>query len=194
MTNVRTGLPSRGGHGQPVEASLLHQVSMTLEHGQIIALPTAYVDVTGDPGEDRVLLVALAVPYLNWVVDYSHIAATAIFYLAYDNAVDFATNLFQIIDSGVGSLLANGEDAWAAFTPPSSTDGATLAARNYIPSVTFNKAISLGMFNGANGNLQGGDPGNTLDLSVLFHVYDRSVKRFVTTVESGWDANTRLFA
>jgi len=179
-----TSRPLAGG------GSFTHRANVTYGHDAILHLPTAYQEVTVDPDADRMLIVTLAVPYFNWVVDYSHIAANAIFYLALDNGVTLTTSLFQATESGVGSLLANGESATAVFANDSALDATpVMIARNIIPDTVFGKAITLGMFNGSNGNLQGGDPANTLDLSVLFHVYDRAQRKLLTVDESGWDGS-----
>jgi hypothetical protein len=169
---------------------------VTLNDDLTKALPTSHFEVTGDPGLDRFLVVTLAVPYFNWIADYSNIAATAILYLALNNGQTLTTSLFQAVRSGVGSFLANGDVAVTMFANDSYIDPTRgmIAKEDIFPAQVFNSAITLGMFNGANGNLQDGDPANALDLSVLFNVYDRALKRFLTTAESGWNETTRTFS
>lgn len=189
MTGIHTGVPSRGGHLQPdSHGSLIHQASLTLTDVQARALRSAPFELAPTPGADRMTVATLAEFYHRWVADFTNIDAAATISIG---AAGELVSLLEATGNGVSNVLANGEDMLARFVvrPDSATYPATIYK---FPVNLFNKPLLITATNGVAGDFTGGD-GSEVLVSAEFRVWDRTLGKYLTVAESGWDEHSRTF-
>lgn len=186
---------SNGGGG-----SLIHQASRTLNNGQIIALHTTPITIVGPPGSGRMVDFQHALLSADTASgSYGGFDADAAIYLDQGNhqvssvvADDggAAGNLSALIgSSSSGTAIAHAiRGDWSYNAASWSTPNSTTSERNTYEDA----ALSLVSSNSVNFN--GGHANNSLVLLIEFRVFDFTLKKYLTTDESGWNETTRTFA
>lgn len=180
--------------GGAPSASLIHQAHITLNNDEIIHLPTFAPTIIPAPGANRLIALTNADGFLYLTAPYSNI--TALY-----SAITFDFGQFNgFYLSGpidANSFLVAGEPIRRAVMLPDQqiVAAATTQYADVLGSVAdmIDAPFTL-MADQADGDYMDGDPANTLDLSVTFQVYDFTLKRYLTTTESGWHEDTRTFS
>lgn len=183
-------MPFFGGGGGGNE--VLHQVTVTLTNAQIKALPTTAVEILAAPGANKLLVPQVALLHMKWAADYSNINASCL--LKCDLNGTFVAGLYQHTLSGVASLLAGGgpDGTWVAMTLNqlawSTTTTATpsvnphfhqgAADSGFYDADIVNTALTVSATNAADGNFEGGDPDNELQVSVAYLVLNTTTGEF----------------
>lgn len=163
---------SQGGGSS---ASLIHQASVTLTHGQLTT-PNTYEFVGAKPGCVVLPTVGTVLTHIVTAYTFGGTDADPIIIDGFGNLVFlFDAEIFK----NIGDYLA-----WApmAFvTGTESSDWDTLDSLQ-------GQALVID-----NGGKSGGHADNTAKFGAEFRVYDPSTGLFLTTTESGWDEDTRTF-
>jgi hypothetical protein len=160
-----------GGGG----GGVLSVASVKLTNAQVLALPTTPVQLVAAPGAGKVLIPFLAVFYLDWTADYTNIDAHAVLKVGYSptGSLTFLVAFVEIANSGVSGVLAEGASNYAVLGPTAIANGASsfvvaVSGSNDEPGQT-NVALLLAATNALAGNFTGGDPANTLQVSVYYN-------------------------
>lgn len=190
--------PSAGGAVS--ESSLVHQASVTLTDDQIKALPSVPVAVVapteilnyaGNPTQFFLPVSGAAfltkpnnngygnVDAPNLILAWGSDWSTSIGLAAEWQEIGTAAPILGPITGAFSDAL----DWLLTFIMGPSTFGDGSIQDNGIFVLIFNDF----------GDLLGGDPDNTLKVSLGFLVFDVALGRHLTVAESGWNETTRLF-
>lgn len=185
-------------------ASLIHQASRTLTNAQIKALPTTRIAIV--PATElleyqtpptRLILPVSAVGIKSAGVAYGNYDAATQFLLAWGS--DFSTTVGAAIEMVAAQTAGFPDPPFGSFSEFAlgSTDAwqitFVIAPAPFGGGGYQDNGLYLAMYN-AGGALTLGDAANTLDICCAFHVYDVPLKKYLTTVESGWDQASRTFS
>lgn len=168
-----SNIPMAGGGGH--KRSLIHQVLATLTHAQITALPTSPVEII--PAQaDRVFWPIFACAHFNWVADYGSIDANAQMSLNTTSGA-VSTILSQGSQGFISQFFAcGGPSISAIFTVAQrvgeSGNSFVTADTSFFDTDVVEKAMLLAVYNGGTGDFTLGDPDNSLDISVIYTVFN----------------------
>ncbi len=173
---IETALSNALNGGTP-SASLIHQASITLDHSDLLGwLSGAPILLTGSPGLDRGLLPISVFSHCSLATDYDQVDPN-----------------FRIGTVGYGPYFTFlGQLPLAAQTPYTAitvNDSGFQTTRD-IDSI-INEGLAL---LSAASSITGGNAADSVVVCCEFRVFDRVLGRFLTTDESGWDADTRTFS
>lgn len=176
-------------------ASIIHQASRTLNNDEIKALPSnPRPTIVGAPSATRIVIPAGG----YWESDF-----TAGAYLS-------ANASWQFLLGGVE--VSNPVNASPVLNSAIARNGSIGIPFMSIGGGDFTGIILSGAFGGVAPNALAGQPldfgddydgvsdytnghaSNTLIVCAMFLVWDMSLKRFLTTDESGWNESTRTFS
>jgi hypothetical protein len=172
--------------GQTGGASLLYQASVVLTDAQIKALPTTRVEIVPAPGAGKILWPVLGLLLGNFIVDYDGIATECGLGVKLAAAVagyGFPLSQVEGIDNVAGFLRPNvnlGEQSSIAYLSTQQLVGlvSTKATIDFL-SGYLNAALkcyATNTFDGVDGriitNFTGGDPANTIKVTVYYVVVD----------------------
>jgi hypothetical protein len=162
----RNALAGGGGGGGAISVA-----SVNLTNAQVLALPTTGVNVVAAPGANKLLFLFGAFMYLKWTADYTNIDANCILALGYGTrASSSGTGLLGSND--VSGLLAFGEDGTAFLPGLGQVPALKTSVLGYggldDPPNLVNQPLTLLASNGGEGDFTGGDPANTLQVSVFY--------------------------
>lgn len=181
---IETALSNALNGGTPA-ASLIHQASVTLIDTEIRNLHQLYV-IAPTPGEFRAITATFGELLLNWAADFTSVDAGAQVLLGASSEL---VNLDEA-EGGVSGLIASGNTKIARLVP--IIDGGSFSAQPTTPGGILNLPLYLFAINGGHAFADGN--GSTLVCGVTFKVWDSLTGRYLTTDESGWDADTRTFS
>jgi hypothetical protein len=149
----------------------------TLTDAQVKALPSTPIDIVPAPGAGKILWLQSFWMRMNWVADYTNIAATSFLFFKI-GGVTTPLSLRQEVNSGVSGLLAGGgPDGVSAFQAGSFKAAAAYNAAGFAASSGFydsdvmNLPITLVGVN-TDGDFTGGDSGNSLIVTVNYSLLD----------------------
>lgn len=157
-----------------VDAQILQKQSITLSDSQVKNLPSTPVEIIAAPGANKVIVPIVAIAYFKWNGNYGNIASNAALNISHNNGTNLLTALFENASSSVSNLLNDDEDYMAIFTQKSEIANGINVGFYMYPSNIVNKNITIGLYNGANGNLTGGSTANTIKVTVYYVVEDVS--------------------
>ena len=190
-------------------ASLIHQASVTLDHADILSAPSVYpmlvaptetpnYAVTGPTQMPVPLMVNFGPllrtgePYVGvgvaggephavlvWGADFSIVAAAA----SKDGDADLAGAVIRTALEVASASVSTARYWWR---------GGILDVDVYRRGDFLDNGLYFALVNDA-ATLTGGDPGDTWRISCAFMFWDQTENRYLTTVESGWDEDTRTF-
>jgi len=150
--------------------------TVTLTDAQIKALPTTSVDIVPAPSAGRMLVPFAAAFITNFdAAGYTNVDPGAWVYLQWgsDWASHGPSHDFASVKDANGSILTFGGQQFFPVVLGTANDG---NGSNFPPgdvaSKFAGKPISAYVINGVLGNLTGGDPANTLTVTVLYAVVD----------------------
>lgn len=150
-----------------------------LTNAQILALPTTSLSVpfgfelVPAQGVNRVIVPMQAIVEFVWVADYTNIDGSAILMIDIGGAgLSFMSPARNNPDGFVSQILAPGANALNTFQPLSvvPATGLTAPQTQVPPANVVNLPVTLAVFNLAAGDLTGGDPGNSLIVTVFYNV------------------------
>lgn len=182
------------GVSMPTGASLIHQVSVTLTNADVLGWPQLVDGFPIIPTPGRLTRSIRPVKGQLWTNDsvgdhpYAGMQGTDQIDFAWGNGdvgLTAATNAIEETELGnVTNLLQFGPYIGEVLAP----------FYEYLVHIADQENLPLVLRYAQNTTtLTGGDPANALNVLVEFRVFDRSLKRFLTTVESGWNEDTRTF-
>lgn len=163
---------------QSVVGGGILQKTVTLNNDQIKALPSTPVEIVAAPGANKVIVLLGGVSYFNFTVDYvnPNVGSPSELALAWWDGIQGhgkcpASNFIGDLDisnmsgkvAGIGAPKLN---ATAIFSD-------ALASRNSTAAYVINSPIVLyDDDNDSGSDYTGGDPANTLKVTVLYAVVD----------------------
>lgn len=157
--------------GQPC---VFKQATVTLSDGQIKALPTTPVEILPAPGPGKMIFPIGGIIYFHWSGNYGNIASNSALVVAHANGFNLLTAVFENDGStSVSNILNDDEDYMAILTPRSNVGigSQTISRYDYAPNFD-NRNITVAAYNGFNGNFTGGDPANTIKVTVYYAIVD----------------------
>lgn len=170
-------------------ASLLKQsAAKTLTNAQILALPTAAIEIIPAQGANTIIVPQFAWLYLHWVADYDNIGSTSRLGFEYGtSSASTLVSLQEAIASSVSNLLVDGASHPAFlglnFEMNTAASGVTKSGVGQFldDPDTINSAIKIYAVNSGShtGNFTGGNAGNTLQVSVSYLVWNITTGQFV---------------
>ncbi|HET9566213.1 MAG TPA: hypothetical protein VFP27_17355 [Mycobacterium sp.] len=156
---------------------LLHQATVTLTDAQIKALPTTPVELIAAPGANRYLVpvVSKMQVTLNWVANYTNIAQDSGLNLILSDGAAFSWDV--VFSEGGNEMLL----AWGASITWQVNESEVLSTTGTgnNADTLLNGALTLKIGPSAPSDLTGGHADNTLDVSLLYYVFDVVQKQFV---------------
>lgn len=155
----------------PVAATVYSEV-VTLTDAQIKSLPSSPVEILPSPGADKMILPVSVVVKFENSGNYTDIAPTATLAIVH-YGYGLLASLSEGYNSGVSNLLANDADMFSVLNPQSSISP-TMGMRadyNY-PEYFADQGLTLILYNGFNGDLEGGDSTNALTITVYYVIID----------------------
>lgn len=163
VTNLVTDLTTAGA---------VKVASVTLTNAQVIALPTAGVQIVAAPGASRVVVPIFGYMFLTWVADYGNINATARLGIEYGTTgASTLAPLYEATAGQVSNLLIDSATHAAVLPPLGITQTVTqlsgLGQFQDEPG-TVNAALNVYANNQGDGAFTLGDAGNSLKVSVLY--------------------------
>lgn len=155
-------------------ASILHQEPVLLNNTQIKALPTTRIEVVAAPGANKILLPLSAVLVLTAGTGYGNINADDYLTLSHDDGnvdkMSYCRNETALFTQLTSFLSGNR----TLFLVPSAAHDASASALCSFSNSTaslVNKNLVLST-SGLEVDWTGGDPANTLRVSVSYMVLD----------------------
>ncbi len=156
------------------EVLAIQSKTVTLDDDQIKSLPTTPVEVVPAPGEGKRLLIVAATLLLdNTANPYTNVDDNALFQIRYGTSGE-ASFYFDlqfsmkhpnaqpvIADAGIFSITDTG----------SRYGNSPYGWQDYRDGIE-NKSFSLTAINGSSGDFDGGDPANSLKVTVYYAVID----------------------
>ena len=156
VTRTRQGLTSR----------------TVLTNAQVKALPTTPVQLIPPQGTDRAIVAIIGTLELVWVADYTNLDADSRLFFESSNFFSQLIPAFETHGSGMSAIFAAGIPTYSVAPAYTNQDGAKNLIQN--SGYALNQVSNLGMIlyidNQAAGNLTGGDPGNSLIVTVFYNV------------------------
>lgn len=154
-------------------AAVLYSDVVTLTDAQIRVLPTSSgFEIVPAPGADKMILPTSIVVNFKWEGSYTNIAGTATLAVVHDG-YGLVTSVSEAWNNGVSNLLANDANAITFLNPLSDISNLPDMKAGYnSPEYFSNQGLKLILYNQFNGNLTGGDPNNTLTITVFYVVVD----------------------
>jgi len=184
-------------------ASLIHQASVTLDDDAIQAWPTTPVEIV-PPTEileyvglvtKLPRLVSMTVIGTGWTTPYVGVNGSAVMgiYLGGPTAADFFDRVSMNIQAS--DLLTNNgySGFWVELLARFETADTAFRYFDLFENLNDN-GLYFALDNLGDPDLTGGDPSQTIKVNLRFEVYDLALNRCLTTVESGWDEDTRTFS
>lgn len=202
--------PGGGGGSGESSASLTHQTSVTFDNDQIKAWPTGPLKLLNAPGSNRIAIPTSGLMLCSFPDPYSNIStssqdARGQLIVVYGEGWD--DDALPFWDSGAisgGATLSNilSDGRYLLFPPiwyRGASPIAVLSPYPYAQGDTANAELWVYLFNFGDGGvhlgaLTDGGINNAVTWSLEFEVFDLTEGKRLTTVESGWDPDTRTFS
>ncbi len=152
--------------------------TVTLTDAQIKALPTTPIEIIPAPGANKFLYPLGVVWYLKWNANYTNINSLAFMNIGFPDGSGSIMYLDESAPdalSKVSSLLAHGKSMFAqagqqGMVNGTFVEGAIINGGNV--NAVINQHFETFFDNGGGSDLTGGDPANTLQITVLYTVID----------------------
>lgn len=171
--------------------SLIHQATVELTDAQIKALPTTAVEIMAAPGAGKVILASFGVFKMDMAVGGAYTnrnavdpgASIQVGYGGNENESLLVT-FPELLSGALISLLTNeGLDYFYILTPIVAWPVAGAAAFPFPANVSVvgssNQPLTIKAFNQGDGDFTGGDPANTLRVTVEYRILDTATGLFV---------------
>lgn len=155
----------------PITETVYSEV-VVLTDAQVKSLPSSPVEIMPSPGVGKMILPVSVVVKFDNTANYTDIAPTATLGVVH-YYYGLLASLSEGYNSGVTNLFANDADMFTVLNPQSAISS-TMGMRadyNY-PEYFADQGLMLVLYNGFNGNLEGGDPANTLTITVYYVIVD----------------------
>lgn len=154
-------------------AGVLKVGGAVLTNAQIRTLPNTPVEVLPAPPANKLFFPTLALFRLTWFADYENINEEAILrLLCIEPDATSTLSAFDEETTGeVTNLLAAGGDTLGIMLPQQRISGSPNKAITKLLANLRDQPLSLRMGN-SDDDLTGGDPRNTLDVTVYFVVLE----------------------
>jgi len=197
MTQIEQAIENALSGGAP-SASLIHQASVTLNDAQIKAIPSR-IQVVGNPAADVFLsLVSGSMIVSAFAAGYTAGSLQEPIMMWGDGTIA----AWYFGQDGILLAGAHAEREQAPMIPISALSFAGsggLTNRNVARTNSFDSLVGQGFQlrddnNDGGADYTGGDSANTVILACIFLAQNASTGAYLTTVESGWDEDTRTFS
>lgn len=146
-------------------------------HAKILTLPTTTPTLIGAPGAGFVIVPMQAFFQMKWVADYTNIDATSRLQLGAAVNREMMTAFNEPTFGNITGIFAAGESSISMLIPVQEYNGAAAGAANLEGFGDFaniadfnNQPLKVLMQNVAAGDFTGGDPGNSLTITVFYSV------------------------
>jgi len=157
-------------------SSILTQAMVTLTNAQIKALPTTGVEIL--PAQaGKVLVPVFGVLHLHWVADYGNIDAASQIRLYIGGSPSLASLDDSVNGAVTGLLAGGGPDTYGFNLPFGNASSQVFGWSGAYTSDVVNRPVSISASN--SGNFTGGDPLNTLTVSIAYLVLNATTGVFV---------------
>lgn len=153
-------------------ASTVYSEVVTLTDEQIKSLPSSPVELLPSQGAGKMILPVSVVIKFNNTANYTNIAPTATLSVVH-YGYGLLVSLSEEYNNGVSNLLANDGNMFAVLNPQSDVSPtAGMRAEFGFPEYFADQGLALNLYNGFNGDLTGGDPSNSLQVTVYYFIVD----------------------
>jgi hypothetical protein len=149
-------------------AGVVRMAGAILSNAEILALPTTGIEIIPDPGPGRIFFGLGAFLHLNWFADYGNINVACL--LSLGSRTGSVLSIAALTESlgQVSGLLTEGESASAFLGQRALGAAEVFGNSGSLDSDIENVGFYLKANNEGDSDFSGGDPRNTLTVTVLY--------------------------
>lgn len=150
----------------PSEVIPIFAYSITINHSDILLLPTVAKEIIPTPPSGKVYLFVGGSATLNWFADYTNVDNSGYVLLSMGQANPIASRLPIWIFNNGGTTTG--------FLSPLTDiiEGIEYGQQQLTDSFVSDTGFVIGCANGGSGNFTGGDSRNTLKVTIAYSIID----------------------